>query len=111
MQATRSPDFSIRLHARRVLQVTLAGLALTGTGAALAADPPKAPAQQMAQGMTDKAAAEAAFVRADADKDGKLSKAEASGLPAIAQRFEDLDKDRDGNLSMPEYMAAFGATK
>jgi hypothetical protein len=111
MQATRSHDFSIRLQARRVLQVTLAGLALAGTGAVLAADPPKAAAQQVAQGMSDKAAAEAAFVRADADKDGKLSKAEASSLPAISQRFEELDKDKDGSLSMPEYMSAFGNAK
>jgi hypothetical protein len=109
MQSTRSHDLSIRMQARRVLQVSLAGLALAGAPVAWAADPAPPKLAQAAAG--DKAAAEAAFVRADVDKDGKLSKAEAGGLSAIALRFDELDKDKDGALSMPEYMAAFGATR
>lgn len=54
---------------------------------------------------------EIAFMRADADGDGKLSKAEAARLPAVAQKFDALDKDKDGALSMTEYMAGFEAPK
>jgi hypothetical protein len=54
---------------------------------------------------------EIAFMRADANGDGKLSKTEASRLPAVAQKFDALDKDKDGVLSMSEYMAAFEAPK
>ncbi len=50
---------------------------------------------------------EIAFMRADANGDGKLSKAEAARLPQVAQKFDALDKDKDGALSMTEYMVAF----
>lgn len=49
------------------------------------------------------AVAEAAFERADANRDGKLSAQEADTLPAIGARFEQLDKDRDGFLSREEF--------
>jgi hypothetical protein len=50
---------------------------------------------------------EIAFMRADTNGDGKLTKAEAARLPAVSQKFDALDKDKDGALSMSEYMAAF----
>jgi hypothetical protein len=52
---------------------------------------------------------EIAFMRADANGDGKLSKPEAARLPAVASKFDALDKDKDGMLSMGEYMTAFDA--
>jgi EF hand len=73
------------------------------------ATPPQRPGQsaptQGADKAGDKSMAETAFQRADADKDGKLSKAEAAKLPAVAARFDELDADKDGNLSMAEYLA------
>jgi hypothetical protein len=48
-------------------------------------------------------AATTAFNRADADKDGKLSEKEAAQLPAIAQRFKQLDTDQSGSLSPTEF--------
>jgi len=48
-------------------------------------------------------AATNAFNRADADKDGKLSEQEAAQLPAISQRFKELDTDRNGSLSPTEF--------
>ena len=48
-------------------------------------------------------AATTAFNRADADKNGKLSEKEAAQLPAIANRFQELDKDKDGALSPAEF--------
>lgn len=53
--------------------------------------------------------AAAAFARADSNGDGKLSREEAARFPGIAERFEALDSDRDGFLSLPEFAAAFEA--
>ena len=74
--------------------------------AAAAQTPPAQPGQAPASSTP-----EIAFMRADANNDGKLSKAEATRLPAVAQKFDALDKDKDGLLSMAEYMAAFEAPK
>ena len=52
----------------------------------------------------DKGAAEAAFARADTNQDGKLSRAEAARLPEIAARFDELDRDKDGFLSLEEFL-------
>lgn len=114
MQPHRSVDLAMLRQARRVIQVTLASLALAAPNLVRAADPPaprSPPPAQQPQAATDKTAAEASFVKADADKDGQLSKAEAASLPAIAAHFDELDRDKDGHLIMTEYMAAFGATR
>jgi hypothetical protein len=41
----------------------------------------------------------------DADKDGNLSKAEASAVPALGQVFDKADSNADGSLSADEYKA------
>ncbi|EHR68963.1 hypothetical protein BurJ1DRAFT_0064 [Burkholderiales bacterium JOSHI_001] len=114
-QAPVRNDASIRRHALRVLQLTLASFSLAGPVMAQQATPPQRPSQNApAQGADkagDKSSAEAAFLRADADKDGKLSKAEAATLPAVAARFDELDADKDGSLSMAEYMAGVAPMK
>jgi len=48
-------------------------------------------------------AATAAFDRADTNHDGLLSAKEAQSLPAIGNRFEQFDKNRDGQLSREEF--------
>jgi Ca2+-binding EF-hand superfamily protein len=57
----------------------------------------------------DKSAIEAAFRRADVNKDGKLTRAEAEMLPSVAARFDDIDKDKKGYLTLDEFMAAVSA--
>ena len=52
---------------------------------------------------------DAAFDRADANKDGKLSRAEAENLPSVAQRFEQIDTDRDTFISREELMKFSGS--
>lgn len=52
-------------------------------------------------------AVEAAFTKADANGDGRVSKDEASKLPEIAARFDMLDKDKDGALTLAEFAAAY----
>lgn len=45
------------------------------------------------------------FDKADADKDGSISREEASAaLPFIAENFEKYDKNKDGKLSWEEYL-------
>ncbi|WP_405124774.1 EF-hand domain-containing protein [Pulveribacter suum] len=46
-----------------------------------------------------------AFERADTNRDGQLSAAEAAQLPAIGNRFKQLDKDHNGSLSRAEFEA------
>lgn len=55
---------------------------------------------------TDTARYMEAFERSDKNGDGKLSKEEAESLPAIAQRFEQIDVDKDGMISKAEYLDA-----
>jgi len=50
-------------------------------------------------------AMEGAFARADLNSDGKLTRAEAVHLPAIEARFDELDTNHDGFLSLEEFIA------
>ena len=56
----------------------------------------------------DREAIEAAFARGDSNGDGKLSREEAQRFPEIAARFDSLDRDHDGFLSLMEF--SVGAT-
>ena len=76
------------------MKTLILSIALVVTGAALA------PA--MAQD------AALVFTALDANKDGKVSKAEAQKNPAVAQMFDQADKNKDGSLSKDEFEAAFG---
>ena len=51
------------------------------------------------------------FARADTDRNGLLSRAEVDrGLPGIAPRFNDVDRNRDGSLS-PDELRAWSASR
>lgn len=54
-------------------------------------------------------AIEAAFAKADANGDGKITKDEAAKMPEIAAKFDMLDTDKDGSLSLAEFAAAYKA--
>jgi hypothetical protein len=49
---------------------------------------------------------DAAFNRADVDRDGQLSRTEAEHFPAVAQRFEQIDSNRDTFISREEFYKA-----
>lgn len=58
------------------------------------------------------AAQEGRFAAADADRNGVLSRAEVQrSLPRLAPRFDEIDRNRDGNLSPDELRASVGVAK
>jgi hypothetical protein len=78
------------------------------TGAAPAAAAPTSPAPPAA--MTEKPLTSkemmAAFTKADANKDGKLDRVEAEGVPGLGARFEQVDADGDKMISKAEFEKA-----
>ena len=48
---------------------------------------------------------------ADTNGDGLISRAEAAALPRLAERFEQIDANRDGQVSFEELRAARGHGK
>ena len=52
---------------------------------------------------------DAAFDRADANGDGKLSREEARHFPAVEPRFDQIDSNHDNFISRDEFMKAAGS--
>ncbi len=98
----RKPINSKRFNALSVAIISAAALYMPMSYAQTTA--PSQPAS--AASSSDTARYMEAFVRADKNGDGKLSKEEAESLPAIANRFEQIDTDKDGSISQAEYLAA-----
>ena len=101
----------LRFHA--TLRTVLAAGAWGGLATAVMAQatmPPAAvePLVGAQFSATGRVAVEAAFTLADLNGDGSLSREEVARLPAIAARFDELDDDKDGVLSLEEFAA--GAT-
>ena len=90
------------LFALAILPVVVAGIALT----AYAQSQTPAPIEQPVAAK-DKALVESAFTKADTNGDGKLARDEAARFPAIAAKFDALDKDKDGVLSLEEFATGF----
>lgn len=93
----------IQLHGLRIALVTLAVAGFAAVAAAQATNPP-APPSPATPVEEERANIEAAFARADADGDGKLSVQEAARLPAVAAKFDNLDRDKDGFISHDEFV-------
>ena len=86
---------SIRDTARQVISVTLASFAMAASAQAA---PPR-----------ERLTAESVFTRADANHDGKLSRAEVARFPVFAEKFDQLDADHDGGLDLGEFEVGFNA--
>jgi hypothetical protein len=65
-------------------------------------DPAKQPPTAAGAGPIDQ------FTKADLSRDGKLSRDEARAVPGAGEKFDLLDKDKDGSLSLTEFTAGFG---
>jgi len=50
------------------------------------------------------------FTKVDSNRDGKLSREESMMLPAIAEKFDMIDKDKDGSLNINEFTAVVKAS-
>jgi phosphodiesterase/alkaline phosphatase D-like protein len=112
------PGFELR----SVLLVAALAAGAVGAARAQTAPPspasPTSPPSQMApsgtpgstsavpQNRTTPKDVEAAFGRADANKDGKLDRQEAEHLPAVALRFEQIDTNHDSFISLAELTKA-----
>lgn len=86
---------SIRDAAQKVISVTLASFAVAASAQAV---PPR-----------ERLTAESVFTRADANHDGRLSRAEVARFPAFAENFDRLDADHDGQLDLGEFEVGFNA--
>lgn len=101
---------SNRMHAFRTtaLAAVIAGFA-TAAMAQATNQPtppnPPVPSPPATPVEDERSSIEAAFARADADGDGKLNVQEAARLPAVAAKFDDLDRDKDGFISHDEFIA------
>jgi len=51
---------------------------------------------------------DAAFSRADANRDGRLNREEAEHFPVLSQRFDIIDLNRDSFISRDEFNQAAG---
>jgi hypothetical protein len=92
---------------RHSLLACLTSVALAAVAQTTA--PAPAPKPAAAPSAKDKASMEVAFSRADTNGDGKISKEEAARMPAIAAKFEELDANKDGSLSMDEFSVGYSA--
>lgn len=121
--------FMRKLDARNTMLMSLLMGALvicaaTAAHAQTAAPPAESrnsPPSQMSPGLTPRATdgipqnkltskdVDAAFDRADANKDGMLDRKEAENMPSVAQRFDQIDSNRDGFISRDEFNKLAGS--
>lgn len=111
------PNFEVR--SALLISALILGGAVTARAQSTAPMPSDSgsPAKQMSPPVKSSAApaktsskdADAAFARADANKDGKLDKKEAESMPLVAERFDQLDTNADGFLSREEFGKAAGS--
>lgn len=91
------PNFEMR-------SVLLFALLSLGSAAAVRAQTP--PGAAIPPNRITPQDLEAAFQRADIDRDGKLSRQEAERIPAVAQRFAQIDSNQDSFISLDEFSRA-----
>ena len=96
------PNFELRSV------LLLSALAL-GAATAAQAQSTAAPMAAAPQANASAKELDAAFAKADVNKDGKLDKKEAQTMPAVADRFEQLDSNGDGFISREEFSKAAGS--
>ena len=68
---------------------------------------PAPAAQPLPSNRWTAAQAREAFQLADSNSDGQLTRAEAQRLPIMPRSFEETDLNKDGVLTLDEYIASF----
>ena len=105
------------LHSKKLLVATGLSVLSWAAAAQTAAAPATQPAEAQATPGTQAPAAaqdgdnivRTAFRRADVNADAQLSREEAAALPAVAEKFTQLDRNSDGFLSAAEFEAGVTA--
>lgn len=95
------PNFEVRsvlLLAALTIGTAFAAHAQTSGAAPAQTVPPRA--APTAQDIN------AAFDRADIDQDGKLTRQESARFPAVEQRFDQIDSNKDQAVSREEFLTA-----
>ena len=103
-------------EARNVLLLTAACFGITAGAQSIGPGPTDSPSKQPqvqqaakpapAAAPNNQLALSTAFKKADTNKDGRLTKAEAATAPEIARQFNQLDANKDGVLSRREFTNA-----
>lgn len=98
------------MHLRSHRLAALAAAAGLGAALSVPAAPAQAPQQQPPPSSIPGAGAQTPgtgtqFNRLDANKDGMVSRSEASANRELIGRWETLDVNRDGSLDMSEFAA------
>ena len=102
---TPTPHFIPNFEVRSVL--LLAALTVGGALAVHAQTSAATPSHNVAPRAAPKAQdITAAFNRADSNQDGKLTLQESVRFPAVEQRFEQIDSNKDKTVSREEFAAA-----
>lgn len=96
------PNFELR-------SVVLLSALVLSAGTTAYAQSTAAPMAGTAQASATAKDLDAAFAKADVNKDGKLDKKEAAMMPAIADKFDQLDTNGDGFISREEFSKAAGS--
>lgn len=128
LPAAPRPDTTAKLHEHFIpnfeahslllmamLVVVLAAGAHAQTPASAAAErnsPPSRISPQTAASIPANSVSgkdvDAAFDRADSNRDGKLDRREAENFPAVAQRFDRIDSNHDSFVSREELKKTVG---
>lgn len=98
-------------EARSVMVIAAWALGSAAAQAQTPSSPPPRPQAPMAApagamnppSVGAKNEADAAFVRADVNHDGKLSREEAQAIPVLAQRFDEIDTQHKGYVTRAQY--------
>ena len=106
LMKNRSSHFIPNFELRSV--VLMSALVLGGATAAQAQST-AAPMAASPQASATAKELDAAFAKADVNKDGKLDKKETQMMPSVADRFDQLDANADGFISREEFNKAAGS--
>lgn len=97
------PTHTHALHAFDLRSVVLfTCLTMGGTSAVLAQA--TAPAHHAPTAVQHAVTPSEVFMRSDLDRDGQLSRQEAENLPSVSQKFDEWDRDHNGQLSLEEFL-------